>query len=93
LWDEPHPHARMLMMFNNMSKVKHTNKGCYTSCIFCVWVWNSSHLNFISKNFDQRFFLIPFLPCMWVVQNINIHRSVVLSPKTFRTSRWMPGST
>ncbi len=54
LWDQPHPHARMLMTPNNMSEVKHTNKGCCTSCICCAWVWSSSHLNFIFLKLDQR---------------------------------------
>ncbi len=46
LWDEPTTHARMPMMPNNMSKVKHTTKGYYTFYICCIWVWNSSHWNF-----------------------------------------------
>jgi hypothetical protein len=54
LWDEPHPHARMPMMLNNMSEVKHTNKGRYTSCISCVWVWSSSHF------MDAQIYLVAF---------------------------------
>ncbi len=42
---------------------------------------------------NKGIFLIPFLPCMWVVQSIDIRRSVVLLPKTPRTNRWMPRST
>jgi hypothetical protein len=36
---------------------------------------------------------IPFLPCMQVIQNTNIQKNVVLSRKTFETSRWTAIST
>jgi hypothetical protein len=46
LWDEPHPHAKIPMMFNKSSKAKHTNKGYLTYSICYVWAWGSSHSNF-----------------------------------------------
>jgi hypothetical protein len=46
LWDEPHPHARIPMMPNNISEAKRTNKGRLTCSICCAWAWSSSHFNF-----------------------------------------------
>ncbi len=45
LWDEPHPHARIPMMPNKISKAKRTNKGHLTCSIYCTWAWSSSHFN------------------------------------------------
>jgi hypothetical protein len=36
LRDEPHPHARIPMMLNKISKAKHTNKGRLTCSICCT---------------------------------------------------------
>jgi hypothetical protein len=47
LWDEPQPHAKILVMPNNISKAKHTNKRHLTYGICCAWVWSSSHFYFI----------------------------------------------
>ncbi len=58
-----------------------------------TWVWSSSHLDLVCFYSIKGFLLILFLLYMQVVQNKNIHRSVVLSPKTFGMSRWMPKST
>ncbi len=89
----PTPHAKMLMI-PNMSGVKHTNKGHHTSCICCTWGLKLIPLKFHFLFYlIKGFFLIPFLLCMRVVQNINIRKSVVLLPKTPKTNRWMPRST
>jgi hypothetical protein len=59
----PIPHVRMPMMFNNMLRVNHTNKGCCTSCICCTWVWSSSHLYFAFV-FTQSKAFFSFLFCL-----------------------------
>ncbi len=41
----PTPHAKIPMMPNNILLVKHTNKGCLTCGICCVWAWSSYHFN------------------------------------------------
>ncbi len=87
----PTPHARMPMMPNNMSKIKHTNHGCYTFCICCIWVWNLSHLDFVflftwSKAFSSFHFYFA-----WGL--FNIHKSVVLSRNTLKTNWCTPRST
>ncbi len=45
LWDEPTTHVEIPMMPNNISEVKHTNKGHLTCGICCAWAWSSSHFN------------------------------------------------
>ncbi len=81
----PTPHARMPMMPNNMSELKHTNQG-WCTCICCAWVWNSSHFGFVFFfTWSKAFFSFHFC---FVCGLFNIHRNVVLSPKT---PRWIDG--
>jgi hypothetical protein len=67
LWDEPHPlcenanDAQLL-------EVKHINKGYYTSCICCTWVWSLSHLDSTFFFTQSKAFFIPFLFYMQVAQ-------------------------
>jgi hypothetical protein len=90
----PTPHAKMPMMPNNMLEVKHTNEGCRTFYIYCTCVWNSSYLDYASfVTRSKAFFSFHFCFAYPIVQNTNIHKNVVLSPKTPRMSRWMPRFT
>jgi hypothetical protein len=85
------PHAKMLMMPNNMLEAKHINHGYRTSCICCAWVWNSSHLDLVYLFTQSKaFFSFHFY---FACGLFNIHKSVVLSPMTFGTSKWMLKST
>jgi hypothetical protein len=63
----PTPCVKMPMM-PNMLEVKHINKGYYTSCICCTWVWSLPHLDSTFFFTQSKAFFIPFLFYMQVAQ-------------------------
>jgi len=94
LWDEPHPLCQ-----NANDAQQHVGGWTYQQRL--LYILHLLHLClklilfrfcFISYSIKGLLF-IPFLFCILIVQNTNIHRSVVLSPKTPRMNRWMPRFT
>ncbi len=86
----PTPHVKIPMIPNKISKAKCTNKGRLTYSICCAWAWSSSHSNFVFCflfHSIKSLLFILLLPCMWVVQNSNVHSTVILLPWSPNTNR------